>query len=91
MDRFNVYTKTSKATNLRLEANFLPTREYDVVARGITEEMKADWKGRKYIIRPVGLAPNHKRCFLHCAHSGPHVFAKSICAYVLGDCEAGAL
>ena len=51
--RYNVITKTSKATNARLEANCLPTREYDIVARGITSEMVADWQSGKYIVVAV--------------------------------------
>lgn len=91
MEIFNVYTKTSNATNRRLEENFLPTREFDVVAMGITEEMKADWQGRKYIIRPVGETPKHRHCILRLAHEGAHRFATSTNRGMLGDCVAGVL
>lgn len=90
--KFNVYKRTSAATNRKLEANFLPTRSYDLVAIGITQDMKADWTERRYIVLPVGVHP--ETCVLKTAHAGNHLFCKTTLSVeteqAIGYCGARA-
>lgn len=90
--KYNVYKRTSAATNRKLDANFMANRKYDLVAMGITEEMKSDWTDRRYIVLPVGVHP--ETCVLKTAHAGNHLFCKTTLwvetEQALGYCGARA-